>query len=92
VRTGGDGPTHLRVFLSSPGDVASERAIARSVIEQLQYDPFVRGRVTFDVVAWDRPGGGVFSASDRWPVFDTITKKIDQASDHAAIWANINLQ
>jgi HEAT repeat protein len=51
-------PIHLRVFLSSPGDVPDERGIARTVVEQLQYDPFVRGRVTFDVVAWDTPGGG----------------------------------
>ncbi len=34
---------------------------------------------------------GVFSASDRWPMFDNITQKIHQASDHAAIWADINL-
>jgi endonuclease/exonuclease/phosphatase family metal-dependent hydrolase len=34
---------------------------------------------------------GVFSASDRWPFFDTITEKIEQASDHAAIWADIDL-
>ncbi|ACZ87177.1 HEAT repeat domain-containing protein [Streptosporangium roseum] len=54
----GGGLVHLRVFLSSPGDVADEREIARTVVEQLQYDPFVRGRVTFDVVAWDQPGGG----------------------------------
>ncbi|UWE10310.1 nSTAND1 domain-containing NTPase [Actinacidiphila bryophytorum] len=54
----GDMPIHLRVFVSSPGDVAAERAVVRSVVEQLQYDPFVRGRVTFEVVAWDQPGGG----------------------------------
>src|SRR6266568_1480661 len=35
----GDGPIHLRVFVSSPGDVASERALARKVVEQLPYDP-----------------------------------------------------
>jgi endonuclease/exonuclease/phosphatase family metal-dependent hydrolase len=34
---------------------------------------------------------GVFSASDRWPMLPTVTKKADQASDHAAIWADINL-
>ncbi len=51
-------PLHLRVFLSSPGDVTGERAIARAVVEQLQYDPFVRGRATFEVVAWDQVGGG----------------------------------
>ena len=35
---------------------------------------------------------GVFSASDRWPVFDTIESKADQASDHAAVWADLDLR
>jgi len=35
---------------------------------------------------------GVHSASHRWPVFDTVERKIDQASDHAAIWAELDLQ
>ena len=35
---------------------------------------------------------GVFSAGKHWPFFDdTITKKVEQASDHAAIWAEINV-
>jgi endonuclease/exonuclease/phosphatase family metal-dependent hydrolase len=34
---------------------------------------------------------GVFSARDAWPMFPTVAKKIDQASDHAAIWAQIDL-
>lgn len=48
----------LRIFLSSPGDVASERTLAMEVIDQLQYDPFLRGKVALTTVAWDRPGGG----------------------------------
>lgn len=43
----------LRVFISSPGDVAEERLLARSAIDQLMYDPFLRGRVSFEVIAWD---------------------------------------
>jgi endonuclease/exonuclease/phosphatase family metal-dependent hydrolase len=31
------------------------------------------------------------SASHRWPVFDTVTTEIKQASDHAATWAEIDL-
>ena len=46
----------VRIFLASPGDVADERALARKVLEQLQYDPFLRGRVTIETIAWDRPG------------------------------------
>lgn len=34
---------------------------------------------------------GVFSASDRWPMLPTIATKAEQASDHAAIWAEIDL-
>jgi hypothetical protein len=49
-------PLHLRVFLDSPGDVADERALVRRLLkEELPYDPFLRGRVTFDIVSWDDP-------------------------------------
>jgi len=34
---------------------------------------------------------GVFSASDRWPMFEDMTEKIHQASDHAAIWAELDV-
>jgi len=33
----------VRVFLSSPGDVADERALARQVLHDLSYDPLLRG-------------------------------------------------
>jgi hypothetical protein len=33
---------------------------------------------------------GVFSASGRWPMFADVTEHT-QASDHAAIWADIDL-
>jgi len=59
-------PMHLRVFVASPGDVASERVIARGVLDQLPYDPLLRGRVTIEEVAWDRPGGGA-------PMLATLT-------------------
>src|SRR4051812_31176957 len=49
-------PLHLRVFLASPGDVGDERALVRHLLkDELPYDPFLRGRVTFDVVSWDDP-------------------------------------
>jgi hypothetical protein len=49
-------PRHFRVFLSSPGDVSEERALARKIIkEELPYDPFLRGRASLDVVSWDDP-------------------------------------
>jgi hypothetical protein len=51
-------PIHLRVFLASPGDVAQERALARKVIDDLQYDGLLLGRVTLQSIAWDKPGAG----------------------------------
>src|SRR4249919_1452629 len=48
----------VRIFLSSPGDVAAERAEARDLLLGLARGPFVRGRVHIDVVSWDDPHGG----------------------------------
>jgi hypothetical protein len=42
------------VFLSSPGDVAEERAVARDVMRELGASHLLRGQVHFDVEAWDR--------------------------------------
>ena len=54
------GPLHLKIFLSSPGDVAEERELARHLIKvELPYDPLLRGKVTFDVLSWDDPAAGV---------------------------------
>ena len=47
---------HLRIFLSSPGDIVEERDLARRIIrDELAVDAFLRGRLTFDVVSWDDP-------------------------------------
>ncbi|MFO1434589.1 MAG: SUMF1/EgtB/PvdO family nonheme iron enzyme [Candidatus Competibacteraceae bacterium] len=59
-------PRHLKVFLASPGDVADERGLALTVLEQLQYDPLLRGRITVETVAWDKPGAGT-------PMLATLT-------------------
>jgi len=47
------GPLHLRIFLSSPGDVAEERAAARAFLSELPRRPWARGRVTIETIAWD---------------------------------------
>ncbi len=53
-------PKHFRIFLSSPGDVAEERRLAREVIESvLPQRPALRGRASFEVVTWDHPQGHV---------------------------------
>jgi formylglycine-generating enzyme required for sulfatase activity len=53
-----DTPRTVRIFLSSPGDVAAERAQVRELLLGLARGPFVRGRVHIDVVSWDDPHGG----------------------------------
>jgi hypothetical protein len=55
-------PQQIRVFLSSPGDVADERGLARRLLkDELPYDPLLpwRGYVTFDVVSWDDPAAPI---------------------------------
>src|SRR6266849_146114 len=50
----------LQVFLASPGDVVDERSLARHVVDRLNYDPLVGGRVAnIKTVAWDQPGARV---------------------------------
>lgn len=51
-------PRHVRIFLASPGDVAAEREIALRVLDDLPYDPLLRGRITVEDVAWDKRGAG----------------------------------
>jgi hypothetical protein len=47
---------HLRIFLSSPGDVGDERRLARELIKnELPYDPFIRDKATLEIVSWDDP-------------------------------------
>ena len=48
-------PLHLRIFLSSPGDVGEERKIAREVLDRLPRDPVLAGKLTIEVIAWDDP-------------------------------------
>jgi tetratricopeptide (TPR) repeat protein len=45
----------LRIFISSPGDVAEERQRARDLIERLNKDHLVKGRVELEAVSWDDP-------------------------------------
>jgi hypothetical protein len=51
---------HIRVFLSSPGDVADERSLAREILRsELGYDPLLRGTVTLEVVSWEDPAAPI---------------------------------
>jgi len=68
-----------------PGTFGTQGAANR--IDYLLLSPALMERVTGGGIFRE----GVFSASRRWPVFPTITRKAEQASDHAAIWAEIDL-
>src|SRR5690349_20082778 len=47
---------HLRIFLSSPGDVAEERRLARELIDgTLRKDPAFADHLQVECVAWDDP-------------------------------------
>jgi len=48
----------LKVFLSSPGDVAEERRLAVETVRTLEDSPLLRERVNLIVVAWDDPVAG----------------------------------
>ncbi|HEY3497742.1 MAG TPA: hypothetical protein VGK73_23755 [Polyangiaceae bacterium] len=46
-------PPHLRIFLSSPGDVVEERRAAFDLLKSLPDKPWARGTVTLEVLAYD---------------------------------------
>ncbi len=52
-------PLVLRVFVSSPGDVAEERASALQVLRGLAHEPWARGRFVMQPVLWDDPDAPV---------------------------------
>ncbi len=56
----------MKIFLSSPGDVAEERTLAREVLQRLQRTPLLKGKVTIEVVSWDDPDAPA-------PMFATLT-------------------
>ena len=56
TRTHRNSITHFRIFLSSPGDVAKERAKAIAYIKnELPYTSSFQGKISCEVVAWDDP-------------------------------------
>lgn len=57
----------LRVFISSPGDVKAERNTVHEVIQRLSQRHTYRNSVTFDVIAWDKPGTGVSMRANMTP-------------------------
>jgi hypothetical protein len=49
----------LKIFLSSPGDVAAERQLAMETVRALEDSHLLRDRVNLKVVAWDDPAASV---------------------------------
>ncbi|MDG4601318.1 MAG: SUMF1/EgtB/PvdO family nonheme iron enzyme [Defluviicoccus sp.] len=50
----------VRIFLSSPGDVAEERAFAREFIKnELPYRPGFLGQIAIELIAWDDPAARI---------------------------------
>ena len=57
----------MRIFLSSPGDVAEERKIARELIErELQKSPSHRD-MKLEVIAWDDPDARIPMLANETP-------------------------
>ena len=69
-------PRVVRIFLSSPGDVADERRLAQALIEQeLAKHPIYRGRVTFELIAWDDPRTSIPMVATETPQVSVITSR-----------------
>ena len=71
---------HFRIFLSSPGDVAEERRLSIDVLDNLQYDPSFRGRISIEVVAWDKKGAGAPLLANMTPQ-EAINQGLPMPSD-----------
>lgn len=59
-------PRHIRIFISSPGDVVPERNLALRVIDELPHRADFRDRITLAPIAWDKRGSET-------PMLATIT-------------------
>lgn len=57
----------LRIFLSSPGDVASERDVVRQAIFAVSLDPLISDRIALDCLAWDTEGASVPISANQTP-------------------------
>jgi len=65
--TSGEQAPVMRIFLSSPGDVADERKIARELIErELQKHPSYR-HLKLEVIAWDDPDARIPMLANETP-------------------------
>jgi hypothetical protein len=73
-------PLILRVFISSPGDVSEERRFATEVMEELEKGPLLRGKVRFEIVAWDAEHASVPMDARETPQ-DSVSRYSGRPSD-----------
>jgi hypothetical protein len=66
--TSGEQARVVRIFLSSPGDVADERKIARELIEgELRKHPSYRDHLNLQAIAWDDPDARIPMLANETP-------------------------
>lgn len=88
-------PLHVRIFLSSPGDVLEERRLARKVILILDKQPLLAGKVTLELVAWDDPEAPVPLTAGRTPQDDVnLSKPLPSQCDITIVilWTRLGTQ
>src|SRR5690242_6497118 len=74
-------PLEIKIFLSSPSDVADERGLAARLVKQeLPYDPFFRGRLTFDLISWNDPAAPTPMLANLTPQ-EAITRGLPKPSE-----------
>jgi hypothetical protein len=58
----------VRIFLSSPGEVAEERTLARQLIDaELPKLRFLSGRLALELIAWDDPAAQIPMLANETP-------------------------
>ena len=62
---------------------------AADKIDYLLLSPSLYDRVTGGAIFRKGVWGGVHG--DRWPIYPTMTRPVEAASDHAALWADLDL-
>jgi hypothetical protein len=65
----------IRVFVSSPGDVAEERDIVLSVVNRLNLNPLIGSKIEIEPVAWERPSSHL-PLADRAMPHESIDRKV----------------
>src|SRR5512135_972638 len=71
----------VRIFLSSPGDVAEERTLARQFIDsELPKFPHFREKVKFELIAWDDPAARIPMLASETPQYSVSAARPRPAS------------